>query len=105
MKKKLRDIKKIALVWDTDKDLESLKVDETFKTFIIGEAYSSIKDALKNKHTSAKFLNVYNHSVLIEIEKKDFKIILDNIKNLHLEKQEFEECLEIQKLESKYKLL
>ena len=43
-------------------------------------------------------------SVIIEIKRSQFKVVLEKITSLFLEDEEYERCNELQKLIKKYKL-
>jgi hypothetical protein len=80
------------------------KNSEVFQHFILEESLKAIIDALKNNKPTAELFNIFNMSVIVEIEKSQFKAVLGKINNKFLGDEEYERCAEVSKLIKKYQL-
>ena len=99
-----REVTHIELTWDNVDDLAELSASHQFKSFILEESLKSITHALKSNLKKAELFNIFNMSVIIEIKRSQFKVVLEKINSLFLEDEEYERCSELQKLIKKYKL-
>lgn len=102
--KNKREVTMLELSWVTKEELYNLANSEKFYSFILEESLSAIVDALKNKKDKAELFNIFNMSVIVEVEKIKFKSILKEIEKYFIENEEYERCTELQKLIKKYKL-
>jgi hypothetical protein len=100
-KKEIEKVTKIDIEWDDDLDLIGLAENEVFKDLILSEAYKSITLAIKNKKEVVDLFDIPNHNMIVEVTNKDFEPILKKIQEYFLEKENYEECLIIQKMISK----
>lgn len=99
-----REVTFIELSWDSQEDLADLVNSEQFTNFILEESLKAIIDALKNEKQTAELFNIFNMSVIVEIEKPQFKTILHKINRKFLGNEEYERCAELSKLIKKYEL-
>jgi hypothetical protein len=95
----------IELVIHEQEEIKLLKESVEFKTFIFEQVLTAIKDAIKNKLSEAKVLNVVNFNYSLTITKSQFKDILDNILKFNEEQEEYLKCKDITKLIKKYEKL
>ena len=99
-----RKVTHIELVFGSQEDLIELSASHQFKSFILEESLKSITHALISNLKKAELFNIFNMSVIIEIKRSQFKVVLEKFNSLFLEDEEYERCNELQKLIKKYKL-
>jgi|TARA_S200002703_G_scaffold120451_1_gene106283 hypothetical protein len=99
-----REVTFIELSWDSQEDLVDLANSEQFQNFILEESLKAIIDALKNEKQTAELFNIFNMSVIIEIEKSQFKTVLNKLNEKFVYNEEYERCAQLKKLIKKYKL-
>tara|TARA_B110000977_G_scaffold63982_1_gene87050 strand:- start:2732 stop:3067 length:336 start_codon:yes stop_codon:yes gene_type:complete len=88
----------IEINWDTPEDLSDLANNREFQNFILEETLTSIVDALENNLSKAELFNIFNMSVILEIEKSQFKVVLEKINSYLIREEEYERCTQIQNL-------
>lgn len=88
----------IEINWDTPEDLSDLANSREFQNFILEETLTSIVDALENNLSKAELFNIFNMSVILEIEKSQFKVVLEKINSYLIREEEYERCTQIQNL-------
>lgn len=99
-----REVTYIELTWEDNEDLLSLAESEQFTHFILEESLKAIIDALDNDKSTAELFNIFNMSVIIEINKSQFKTVLDKINDMFVKNEEYERCAQLSKLIKKYQL-
>ena len=88
----------IEINWDTPEDLSDLANSREFQNFILEETLTSIVNALENSLNKAELFNIFNMSVILEIEKSQFKVVLEKINSYLIREEEYERCTQIQNL-------
>ena len=88
----------LELNWDTPEDLSDLANSREFQNFILEETLTSIVNALENSLNKAELFNIFNMSVILEIEKSQFKVVLEKINSYLIREEEYERCTQIQNL-------
>jgi hypothetical protein len=88
----------IELVIYEQEQVKLLNESIEFKMFILEQVLNAIKDAIKNKLDEIKVLNVINFNYSLNIEKSQFKVILNNALKFYEEQEEYLKCKEISKL-------
>lgn len=78
--------------------LEELKNNKAFCFFIIENVFKKIKFAIENNLDTLKIFNIFNLSLMVELDKSQFKDILNHIIKVYAEQDDFETCIEIQNL-------
>lgn len=99
-----REVTFIELSWDSQEDLDELANSEAFQHFILEESLKAIIDALENNKPTAELFNIFNMSVIVEIQKPQFKIVLNKLTEKFVGDEEYERCAQLKKLIKKYKL-
>ena len=88
----------IEINWDTPEDLSDLANSREFQNFILEETLTSIVNALENSLNKAELFNIFNMSVILEIEKSQFKVVLEKINSYLIREEEYERCTQTQNL-------
>ena len=93
-----REATYIELVWDSKQDLIDLENNETFTNFILLKSYTAIEDAIEDNLDKVELFNIFNMSLIIELDKSNFNMVLNKILNYYIGIEDYEECEKIQKL-------
>ena len=78
--------------------LEELKNNKAFCFFIIENVFKKIKFAIENNLDTLKIFSIFNLSIMIELDKSQFKNVLNHIVKVYAEQDDFETCIEIKDL-------
>jgi hypothetical protein len=88
----------IELVWSSTQDLIDLQSNEEFSDFVLLKSYDTIKKSIEDKLDTAELFNIFNMSIIIELDRKNFHIALQNITEYFLKIEDYEECRKIKTL-------
>lgn len=88
----------IELVWSSTQDLIDLQSNEEFSDFVLLKSYSTIKKSIEDKLDTAELFNIFNMSIIIELDRKNFYIALQKITEYFLKIEDYEECRKIKTL-------
>ena len=87
----------IELIYDDKEDLLKLAKKSEFCEFILNDSIKAIKKAIKYKHPKVNLFNISNLSVIIEINKSQYKSVLTQAEKLYASMEDYEECSKIKK--------
>ena len=90
-KDKEREVTPIEITYNTKKDLAS---SDQFKSFILKRTLEEIEFALENNLEKIEIFNIFNLSLIIELERKNFKSVLDKVMDSYVKDENFEKCKE-----------
>jgi len=93
-----RDVTHIEIVWDDRQDLIELSTTDLFSNFILEKSYDAITKAIDEGLDKVELFNVFNLSIIIELEKTNFSSVLERIKDLYISQENYEECIKINNL-------
>ena len=91
-KETYREVTQIEITYNTKKDLDQ------FKSFILKRTLEEIEFALENDLEKIEIFNIFNLSLIIELERKNFKSVLNKVMNSYAEDEDFEKCNQIKQL-------
>ena len=100
-KDKEREVTPIEITYNTKKDLDELASSDQFKSFILKRTLEEIEFALENDLEKIEIFNIFNLSLIIELERKNFKSVLDKVMDSYVKDENFEKCNQIKKLINK----
>ena len=100
-KDKEREVTPIEITYNTKKDLDELASSDQFKSFILKRTLEEIEFALENNLEKIEIFNIFNLSLIIELERKNFKSVLDKVMDSYIKDENFEKCNQIKKLINK----
>ena len=100
-KDKEREVTPIEITYNTKKDLDELASSDQFKSFILKRTLEEIEFALENNLEKIEIFNIFNLSLIIELERKNFKSVLDKVMDSYVKDENFEKCNQIKKLADK----
>jgi len=100
-KDKEREVTPIEITYNTKKDLDELASSDQFKSFILKRTLEEIEFALENNLEKIEIFNIFNLSLIIELERKNFKSVLDKVMDSYVKDEDFEKCNQIKKLINK----
>mgnify|MGYP003138546032 FL=1 len=94
-----RDIEKvkksatlIEIVYNDSSDLKKLASKEEFRNFVIQDSLKTIEDAINNNLSKVELFNIFNLSLVVELERKNFKNVLTSITKHYIEEEDYETC-------------
>lgn len=96
-----REVTPIEITYNTKKDLDELASSDQFKSFVLKRTFEEIEFALENDLEKIEIFNIFNLSLIIELERKNFKSVLNKVMNSYIEDEDFEKCNQIKLLISK----
>ena len=88
----------IELIYDDKSDLIKLASKKEFCGFILRDSLKAIKHAIKYKLKKVNLFNVLNLSVIIELDKSQYKSVLTRAEQHYASIEDYEECSKIKKL-------
>tara|TARA_R110001592_G_scaffold191790_1_gene438318 strand:+ start:3347 stop:3667 length:321 start_codon:yes stop_codon:yes gene_type:complete len=88
----------IEIVYNDAEDLKKLAIREEFRQFIIEDVLDTIKDAIKNNLNKVELFNIFNLSLVVELDKSNYKSVLSNIIQHYIKDEDYETCDLIKKL-------
>jgi len=93
----------LEILYNDGEDLKELATKEEFREFILKDSLKSINKAIKNNLNKVEFFNIFNLSLIIELDKSNYKNVLENISKHYIEDENYEMCSSINKLIKKIK--
>ena len=63
--------------------------------------FEEIEFALENDLEKIEIFNIFNLSLIIELERKNFKSVLDKVMDSYIKEEDFEKCNQIKILINK----
>tara|TARA_R110000782_G_scaffold165444_1_gene257358 strand:- start:2255 stop:2734 length:480 start_codon:yes stop_codon:yes gene_type:complete len=96
--KSKREVTCIEIIWEKKSDVLELPNTEVFTNFILEESYEAIKSALEEDLETVELFNIQNLSIVIELKKSQFPSVLEKIKEMYVDQEDYEECTKIQNL-------
>tara|TARA_R110000824_G_scaffold382238_1_gene575395 strand:+ start:54 stop:533 length:480 start_codon:yes stop_codon:yes gene_type:complete len=96
--KSKREVTCIEIIWEKKSDVLELPNTEVFTNFILEESYEAIKSALEEDLETVELFNIQNLSIVIELKKSQFSSVLEKIKEMYVDQEDYEECTKIQNL-------
>lgn len=88
----------IEIVYNNSSDLKKLASRDEFVTFIITDSLKSIEKAIKEGKEKVELFNIYNLSLIIELNRSNFGSVLNNITKYYIEEENYEMCNRIKDL-------
>ena len=96
--KSKREVTCIEIIWEKKSDVLELPNTEVFTNFILEESYEAIKSALEEDLETVELFNIQNLSIVVELKKPQFSSVLEKIKEMYVDQEDYEECIKIQNL-------
>ena len=93
----------LEILYNDGEDLKELATKEEFREFILEDSLRSIKKAIKNNLDKVELFNIFNLSLIVELDKSNYKSVLENISKHYIEDENYETCSLINKLIKKLK--
>ena len=88
----------IELIYDDRKELLKLSEKSEFCEFTLNDSLKAIKKAIKYKLSKVSLFNIANLSIVIELDKSQYKTVLTRIEKHYAGVEDFEKCIEIKNL-------
>lgn len=100
-KKKGSDITNLELVYQDKDDLLKLSQSEDFVEFILLDSLDTIKKAVDENLEKVELFNILNLSLIVELEKSNYKSVLERILQYFVEIEDYDVCIEVQQIVNK----
>jgi len=100
-KKKGSEITNLELVYQDKDDLLKLSKSEDFVEFILLDSLDTIKRAVGENLEKVELFNILNLSLIVELEKSNYKIVLERILQHFVEIEDYDTCIEVQQIVNK----
>ena len=100
-KKKGSDITNLELVYQDKDDLLKLSKSEDFVEFILLDSLDTIKKAVDENLEKVELFNILNLSLIVELEKNNYKSVLERILQYFVEIEDYDVCIEVQQIVNK----
>ena len=91
-------IPKVELIYHKAEDLKQVAESESIRNQLLRTGYKPLEHAIKNKLKKVEIFDIYNLGLKIEVERDNYKPILENLIKLYAEDEDFDKCTEIQNL-------
>ena len=88
----------LEILYNDGEDLKELATKEEFREFILKDSLKSINKAIKNNLNKVELFNIFNLSLIIELDKSNYKNVLENISKHYIEDENYEMCSKCQDL-------
>ena len=88
----------LEILYNDGEDLKELATKEEFREFILKDSLRSIQKAIKNNLNRVELFNIFNLSLIVELDKSNYKSVLENISKHYIEDENYEVCSSINKL-------
>lgn len=95
---KERETTNLELIYTSKQDLKELSSTDEWKSFIVEDSLKSIRHAIKNNLDKIQLFNIFNLSLMVEVEKPYYKDVLENITQYYISEENYEMCNEIKKI-------
>jgi hypothetical protein len=100
--KKKDEVFSINIIYNNSENLKELSNDETFSNLVLEKALEAIEKAIKNKKNKCDLFNIKNLSLIVEIDKKQYKSALLTISEYYSNIEDYDTCIKIQNLINEY---
>ena len=97
-KTKKREVTNIELSYRNREDIINLASKKEFVDFVLKDSLKAIDDAIENNLDKVELFNILNLSLIIKLEKSNFKSVLERIMQYYVDKEDYDKCIEIQSL-------
>ena len=98
LKTKKEKVTMLEILYNDGGDLKELATKEEFREFILKDSLRTIKKAIDNNLDKVELFNIFNLSLIVELDKSNYKSALENITKHYIEDENYEACSSIQKL-------
>ena len=95
---KKKKVTNIELPYKNVKDIINLASKKEFVGFILKNSYEAISEAVEDNLDKVELFNILNLSLVIKLEKSNFKPVLERITQYYVEMEDYDKCIEIQLL-------
>ena len=100
-KNQKREVTNIELVYEDREDLVRLASKEEFISFILEDSLKTITKAIEQNLEKVELFNIFNLSLIVELDKSKYKPVLERIIQRYVEVEDYDKCIEIQALINK----
>lgn len=93
-----REVTNIELEFKDKEDIINLASKDEFVSLVMNESLDAIVEGIDGDLDTVDLFNILNISVMIKLEKSNFKPVLEKITQYYAGKEDYDKCIEIQSL-------
>ena len=90
---KKREVTNIELSYRNREDIINLASKKEFVDFVLKDSLKAIDDAIENNLDKVELFNILNLSLIIKLEKSNFKSVLERIMQYYADKEDYDKCI------------
>ena len=98
---KKREVTNIELAYESKEDLVRLASKEEFINFVLENSLKTITQAIEENLEKVELFNILNLSLIVELNKPQYKSVLQRIIQHYEDIEDYNKCIEIQALINK----
>lgn len=98
---KTPEVTYIEIKYSEKSDITALASTENFVNFILESTLKSITKAIEKNLDKIELFNIVNLSLIVELDKSNFKSALETIIQHYLKEEDYDKCAKIQSLINK----
>lgn len=98
---KPRKVTNMKLIYDDKMDLIELTSKKHFINFILEDSLVTIEKAIEENLENVELFNIFNLSLVIELDRSNFKPVLEKIIYYYEDIEDYNKCAKIQSLINK----
>jgi hypothetical protein len=99
-----REATGIEIIYNNSEDLKKLSNREEFVSFILEDSFKTIEIALENNLDKVELFNIFNLSLVVEIEKPNYKNVLNSLIKYYISEENYEKCALIKHIIKQYEI-
>ena len=82
----------LELEFETKEEMDEIKENEIFSTFVLNEALEAVEFAIENNKNEAVLFDIINSPNSLVIKKSQYSTIIDKHIEINQAKENYEEC-------------
>lgn len=98
VKSKSKKVTNMKLMYEDSQDLIKLISKKQFTDFILEDSLVTIEEAIKENLGVAELFNIFNLSLIVELERSNFKPVLEKIMYHYEDIEDYNKCAKIKSL-------
>lgn len=93
-----REVTNIELEFKDKEDIINLASKDEFVSLVMNDSLEAIIEGINKNLDTIDLFNILNMSVMIKLNKSNFKLVLEKITQYYVGKEDYNKCVEIQSL-------
>lgn len=93
-----REVTNIELEFKDKEDIINLASKDEFVSLVMNDSLEAIIEGIDKNLDTIDLFNILNMSIMIKLNKSNFKPVLEKITQYYAGKEDYDKCIEIQSL-------